>query len=116
MLSGILPGGLAQLASRNHELVFAARERLCGALGIDPPAPERMIGSLAAIPLEAGAWDEPANDPLRDTLYERHGIEVFAQRWPRLGLRILRISAQAYNTLADYERLLAALEREAITG
>lgn len=116
VLSGLLPGGLVRLAGRNHELVLAARERLCGALEIGLPAPERMTGSLAAIPLGEGTWDEPANDPLRDALYQRHGIEVFVQRWPRPGLRILRISAQAYNTLEDYERLLGALEREGVVG
>jgi len=48
-------------------------------------------------------------------LFERYRIEVPVFQWPpvaqreRPRLRLLRISAQAYNVLADYERLAQAL-------
>jgi isopenicillin-N epimerase len=59
-------------------------------------------------------------DPLCGMLAERHKIEVPIFSWPDPALRILRISAQAYNSLDQYRRLaevvVAELEREAAGG
>jgi hypothetical protein len=90
------------------------RALLCEALGINAPAPESMIGSLAAVPLppSPGAADAPplSTDPIMATLYERHRIEVVASVWPKAPGRILRVSAQIYNQEAQYARLAGALQ------
>ncbi|MEC8652841.1 MAG: aminotransferase class V-fold PLP-dependent enzyme, partial [Planctomycetota bacterium] len=84
-LEGLLPGGLVELQRHNHELALAGRRLLCEALGVAPPAPETMIGSLASVPLP---WtDEPlespeALDPIQVALWEQHRIEVPVMRWP----------------------------------
>jgi isopenicillin-N epimerase len=72
-----------------------------------------MIGSLAAVPVPmdfgpAPLVDEP--DPLQTILFDRFGIELLVFTWRALATRILRVSAQLYNTGADYERLADALE------
>jgi isopenicillin-N epimerase len=50
-------------------------------------------------------------DPLQEALYSEHRIEVPIIPWPSPPHRLLRISAQLYNTLDDYARLAAALQR-----
>jgi len=111
-MGSLLPGGWPALMAHNRGTALAARDRLCAALGIPPPAPDSMIGSLAAVPLPPGfppAPDGNERDPLHTVLFERFGIEVLVFTWPALAARILRVSAQLYNTPADYERLADAL-------
>jgi isopenicillin-N epimerase len=43
-----------------------------------------------------------------------HHIEVPVIAWPRAPRRLLRISAQRYNTIGDYDRLAAALRAEGL--
>lgn len=74
--------------------------------------PEEMIGSMAAITLPPGSGpdgDPGGGDRLSRELRERHGIEVPVPLWPQSPQRVLRISAQVYNRIEDYERLAAAL-------
>src|SRR6266516_156899 len=47
-LSGLLPGGWPALMARNRALALEARRILCDALDAEPPAPEDMVGALAA--------------------------------------------------------------------
>jgi isopenicillin-N epimerase len=46
---------------------------------------------------------------LRTTLRDRYAIEVPVFHFPQPPQRMLRISAQAYNSLEDYVRLAEAL-------
>jgi isopenicillin-N epimerase len=50
-----------------------------------------------------------ALDPLHDALFRDHAIEVPVLTCPAHPGRLLRISAQAYNEIDDYERLATAL-------
>jgi isopenicillin-N epimerase len=112
----LVPGGWPEVRARNHALAVAGRRILCDALGADPPAPEQMLGSLASLILPDGDPVPPASalyaDPLQLTLLERHGIEVPVPPWPAPPRRLVRISAQLYNHVGDYERLAAALREE----
>jgi isopenicillin-N epimerase len=108
-----LPGGWPALRAHTRALALGARRVLCDALGIAVPAPDAMIGSLAAVPIWDGSATPPTSglyrDPLQDALRERAGIEVPITPWPAPPHRLLRISAQLYDTAADYERLAAEL-------
>ncbi|HEV8310017.1 MAG TPA: aminotransferase class V-fold PLP-dependent enzyme [Methylomirabilota bacterium] len=112
-LGGLLPGGWPELMARNRTTARAAREVLCAALGVPPPCPEGMLGSLASMPLPDGPGPPPGRghfyDPWPDALLDRYGIEVPVMTWPASPKRLLRVSAQLYNTPADYERLATAL-------
>ena len=44
-------GGWPALMAANHALALEARDVLAAALGIDPPAPDAMLGAMAALPL-----------------------------------------------------------------
>jgi isopenicillin-N epimerase len=49
---------------------------------------------------------------LQDVLREKHRIEVPLISWPAPPQRVLRISAQVYNSLPQYELLAQALIKE----
>jgi isopenicillin-N epimerase len=48
-------------------------------------------------------------DPLHLDLFARFKIEVPIMPWPAWPARLIRVSAQAYNTRAQYDRLASAL-------
>ena len=116
-IGSLLPGGWPEVMARNHALVLAARKILCETLQISEPCPEEFIGSLAAIPLPDAAKDQlpslPFNEsPLQDALRKKHQIEVPIISWPTPPGRVLRVAAQLYNSLPQYERLAKALRGE----
>ena len=113
-------GGFERLRERNHRLVCAARElvytRIWSA-GLPQLPPYQSLGQMASIPLPPLlAQDHPALDPesgvgsassapLHSTqrwLNSRH-VEAPVIKTPH-GV-MLRISAQAYNGLSDYQVL-----------
>jgi isopenicillin-N epimerase len=113
-MEGLLPGGWPEIMRRNRGLALAARQVLCQALQIDPPCPDEFIGSMAALPISDAASAGPAKsplylDPLQDRLQHEHAIEVPIIPWPAPPKRLLRVSAQLYNSLPQYERLAQAL-------
>ncbi len=109
-MASLADGGWPEVMRRNHELALGARDLLCTRLGIDKPAPDGMLGSMAAIPLPDGPPYVPTlfGDPLQDALFERQ-IEVPIVPWPSQPKRVLRVSAQLYNTIEDYQTLANAL-------
>jgi isopenicillin-N epimerase len=90
---------------------------LCEKLGLRPLCPEAMLGAMAAmrLPDETGpvamdtATSPTPSHPLHTALLERFRIEVPVYHWPAPPQRLVRISAQAYNSPPQYERLAAAL-------
>jgi isopenicillin-N epimerase len=110
-LGGLLPGGWPALMARNHALALEARDLLADALGVEPPAPNDMIGALAALPLPEGP-----SVPLQEALLARFGIEVPILPWPLPPARLVRVSCQLYNTRAHYERLADALRTLELAG
>lgn len=115
-MDALLPGGWPAVMQRNRALALVARKFLCDALEISPPCPDEMIGSLAAVPLpnmtaadiRRMAGDQ---DALRLTLSREHNIEVPVVAWPVPPRRLLRVSAQLYNSLPQYERLVEVLKK-----
>jgi isopenicillin-N epimerase len=111
-LEQLLPGGLPALMMHNRELMLRARAALLQELGIDAPAPADMLGSMVTVPLPRATLRPvraSALEPLQDDLFEHHRIEAPVFRWPSGGAQHLRVTAHAYNSWRDYERLLAAL-------
>jgi len=110
----LMPGGWAAVRETNHQLALRGRDVLCCALGIDPPCPDEMIGSLASLPLPDGDGRPSPSplyaDPLQDVLLERFNIEVPVIPWPKPPQRLIRISGQVYNSDGDYEKLGQALK------
>ena len=112
----------------NRALALEARDRLLAASGgrasaVVPqpvPAPDAMIGSMAAVALPGLRTDEDA-ERLHRVLFEEDRIEVPIVPWPVPGARttptdpprsvLVRVSAQRYNESSDIDMLVSALER-----
>lgn len=126
LMATLHPDGWPGVMAANRGLCLAARDVLAGALGVEPPVPDEMLGAMSALPLPrvaqarqatADQWPEGdpgetlADDPMHAELLERHRIQVPVYSWPptrgpsRPAMRLLRISAQRYNTLDEYRRL-----------
>lgn len=121
-LSGLIPGGLPGLMAHNRANALAARQILCEALHVPPPAPEELIGALASVPLPlppGGVITPSARgyaESLWDRLIERHRIQIPVFVLPVGGARpthrLIRVSMQAYNTLEQVRYLAAAVGEE----
>ncbi len=114
-LGQLLPGGWPEVRATNHAQLLRGRDRLAAVLGVRPPAPDSMLGNLAALPIPDGAVAIASAfhaDPLQLRLYERHHIEVPIPTWPAPPRRLIRISAQLYNHDRDYDALALALAHE----
>jgi isopenicillin-N epimerase len=114
-VGSLLPGGWPEVMRRNRALALAARKTICDRFGIELPCPDELIGSLAAVPLPDAPKNHPPKpplyiDPLQDKLLRDYRIEVPIVPWPAWPKSIVRISAQLYNTLPQYERLAHALK------
>ncbi len=114
-MASLMAGGWEELMSHNHHLALEARRLLCETLAIDVPCPDDMIGSMAAIPLPAGKdYPDPIPayyvDPLQEALFRHYRIDVPVHFWPQAPNRMLRISAQLYNDILQYQRLAEALQ------
>jgi len=107
-MNGLLPGGLPELRARNHDLVVRARALLTDALGLQDPCPPDMLGAMATMPLPASL---PLPAPaLYEALWRKHRIEAPVFEW---GARpMLRVCAQIYNELSQYEQLAQAVLSE----
>jgi isopenicillin-N epimerase len=116
---GALDGGWPAHMEHNRSAALAARDALCRTLGIDRPAPDSMIGSLASVPLPEGET-EPLGplgiEPLQEALWQKHRIEVPTWSWPSPKVRLLRVSLQRYVRPEDIEKLCAALRSELAAG
>jgi isopenicillin-N epimerase len=114
-MGGLVEGGWPAVYARNHALAIDARRILLGSLGGEPLAPDSMLGSLAALSLPdatPGAAASPSDELLHCRLFSQHRIEVPVFPWPAPPKRLVRISAQLYNTLSDFVRLADALRIE----
>ncbi|CAM3098602.1 aminotransferase class V-fold PLP-dependent enzyme [Corallococcus sp. ZKHCc1 1396] len=115
VVGGLVPGGWPEVMASNREKALAARRRLNARLKQDTLlCPDAMVGSMVCVALPDGAPERPEPplylDPLHVRLFEEHRVEVPVTPWPKAPRRHLRLSAQLYNTPADYEALGDALE------
>ena len=113
-VGGSQAGGWPAIMARNRELALAGRKILCEALKITSPCPDEMIGSMASVPIpdssgETGPEQPLYIDPLQDELLRDHAIEVPVIPWPKHPRRLVRISCQLYNSLAQIEFLAKVL-------
>ncbi len=112
-LESLFPGGWPELRAHNNALARQARDLLCAALEIEPPAPDDMLACLASVPFPPGepglTYGPLDSDPFQRLLFEEHKIEVPVMSWPAPPARVLRISAQAYNDLEEYRALAEVL-------
>ena len=110
--------GLAGLMRRNRELPPAGAAIAHSTTESAPVGPETIVGSMAAVHLSDDADPTNALDDsttpgpshrLGRALWEQYRIEVPVFHFPAAPKKLIRVSVQAYNKLADYEYLADAL-------
>lgn len=118
-VASLIDGGWPAVMRHNHRLIVEARKAVCDITGLTPPAPESMLGSMASLILpqpDAEFTGRPAiyDDALQDALIDRYKIQIPVWPFgnPPNNLRLLRLSAQLYNSLDQYRRLGEALNKE----
>jgi isopenicillin-N epimerase len=108
-------GGWAKIMERNRQLAITARTLILQALDTPPPSPDSMVGSLASVPLPDSQLEKTYQslkylDYWQEPLIEKYDIEVPVITWPNHPKRVVRISAQLYNSLPQYKLLADALK------
>lgn len=105
------PDGWEGVRSANHTLAVEGKRIIVEALGIDPgPEDEEWLGSMASVVIPGEPEEGQIIDELTPRLRHNHAIEVPVFSWG--GRRLLRISAQRYNRLDHFRRLVDALAAE----
>jgi len=121
-LTSLLPAGIEGVMRRNRELAISARSLLTERLGFAPVCDASMLGSLAAVMLPDDVDEElrpdtttvpTATHRIQVALMDRFGIEVPVFYWPTPPKTLLRVSAQIYNSQAQYEYLVESMRRGA---
>jgi isopenicillin-N epimerase len=107
-MGSLLVGGWDELMQRNHELVLQGRKTICEALDVLPPCPDEMIGSMAVVPMPE-LLEKYTYLDLHDKLLDKFNIEVQVVPWQVKPKLLVRVSAQIYNHLEEYEHLAKAL-------
>ncbi len=90
-----------------------ARNIICEILEITPPCPDEMLSTIATIKLNFENFSNLSiyeSDPIHIELLEKYNIQVPVWYWPNPEGRYIRISAQLYNHLEEYEYLALALK------
>ena len=107
-IGGLLPGGWPQVMRTITSSRFAPATCSSSASHVRAPAPDGMIGSMAAIPLRRRAPAARRTTPahLHDWLRAR-GVEAWLHPHP---VPLLRVSAQLYNRLDQFRHLAVLLE------
>jgi len=112
---GSLMNDWQTLRAHNHDLTIKGRNILLKVLDVPAPVPDHMLGSLSTIPLPF-AYEQPSHffhntHPFGKTLYDQFKIQIPIHAWPENNTRMwIRISAQTYNSIEQYEYLGEALK------
>jgi hypothetical protein len=118
-MSGLLPGGFAEVMERNRRLCLTGRDIICRELGITPP-PDSMIGAdlhhdppasrRGSSPAIGAASEAQFHDAIQDEMLRRYSIQVPFWGLPSRPDRFVPFSAQLHNSEAQYRRLAEAIK------
>lgn len=98
--------GWPDVRQHNNDLAQHGADLVAGRIGTRYPHVDRLAAAMRLVPLPAPLTEAEAR-ALETRLLDEHGVVVPVTSHG--GWRWLRVSAQLYNTLADYERLADAL-------
>ena len=110
VVGGLETGGWDGVMKRNHDLVLEGRRLISETVGIPLPAPDEMLGSMAAVVLPDATGPDPGGDlsPTMGDLFDA-GFSTIVMNWPGWPSQLLRISAHLHNSIEDYRALAEAL-------
>lgn len=102
--------GWKAVRERNARLAALGQAAVAEAVGADLAGMPDAALPMRLVPLDGLRGGAQEANALRDRIADRHGIETVINVWS--GRPLLRISAQLYNTGAEYAALGAALRSE----
>jgi isopenicillin-N epimerase len=105
--------GWPDVRRHNSDLARHGAELVARRIGTSYPHVDGLAAAMRLVPLPAPLAEAEAR-ALETRLLEEHGVVVPVTSHG--GWRWLRLSAQLYNTLADYERLADALISQPLAG
>jgi len=103
--------GEADVRAHNHALLRQGMALIEDRWGVRARTPDSMIGSMALLPLPDGmpySAEEAGRLKLQKDLWDHFGIEA-SMSFAHEDRNWVRISAQIYNKLRDYEALASAI-------
>ncbi len=113
VVGGMLEGGWPAVRAHNRALALRGATLIADRLGTQLLAPPELLGSIASFAIAVDPGEPAASalfaDPLHDRLRDEFSIEVPVIPWPEHPRRLVRVSAQLYNGLPDYEALADTL-------
>ena len=99
--------GWKAVRERNARLAAFGQAEVARAVGADLAGMPDAALPMRLVPLDGLCGGAAEADAVRDRIADRHGIETVINVWS--GRPLLRVSAQLYNTGAEYAALGAAL-------
>lgn len=109
-IADIVPGGWNGAMERGKALAAEARRIVCDVLGVEPPAPEHMLGSMATVQIPASPRGPSVLDADYVTMSDRFGVQAPIFPWPSFPRRLWRVSAAPYNSVEQYEYAARSLQ------
>ncbi len=119
-VGGLDEDGWRGYMATNASLARGARDTLCDALEVPAPAPDGMLGAMAAVPLPGLSPTAAAAIRLQAALFDEDRIEVQVVAFPVAAAiepgaepetLLVRASAQRYNRPEEYAYLAESLAR-----
>lgn len=120
-LEGLHVDGWPGLMAAGHRRALEIRGRLCRVLGVEPPAPDPMLGAMAAVPAPGLSGAEPDRvRAIRGAMRDDDLVEVGLTDWPVRAAHpvgsppaswLVRASGAPYTSDPDVDRLIAAVGR-----
>lgn len=114
-LEKLYPGGLDELMRQNHSKVLQGQKLLCESLDLEAPVPAELHAAMASVILPE-KFCKPSDSTsekswLNTLLWNDYKIECMVSYFAPLEKCVLRLSAQYYNEIDDYRRLVEALKK-----
>ena len=112
-MEGLIEGGWSEIMNRNRDLALQGRDLICEALGATPPVPDSMICAMASVEFPTDEEVGPMSldgDPFHNQLLDDYSVQVPVMPWRHHDTKYIRISAQLYNHIGEYEYLADALK------
>jgi len=111
-LPTIVDGKWNTIKSHNRNLVYNTATMIADKLSVSLTAPKEMLGSIINIPMPMDIVPRIKFNyytDLKSQLFDKYKIEVPCMLFPAAPNQYLRISAQLYNSMEQYEYLADCL-------
>lgn len=111
-MPSLMEGGWNSIKKHNRDLALKGAKYIADKLEVSLPAPDFMLGSIINIPLPDDRIPSIKFNyfsSIKNELFDKYKIEVPTMFFPQAPQQYVRISAQLYNSMEQYEYLADSL-------